>query len=76
MLEKVCAAVTIIVTFVALWAIKMMDPPIFIAIPIVFVAVIVCLIGIVFLFTEGRILTSTRRVKAIPDAEGSLDEAA
>jgi hypothetical protein len=76
MLEKVCAAITIIVTFVALWAIKMMDLPMFIAIPVVFVAVIACLVGIVFLFAEGRILTSARRAKAVPDAEDSLDEAA
>ena len=54
----------------------MMDLPIFIAIPIVLVVVIVCLVGIVFLFAEGRILTSARRAKAVPDAEGSLDEAA
>jgi len=63
MLEKVCAAATIIVTFVALWAIKTMDLPIFIGIPLVFVAVIICLVGIVFLFSEGAVLKSTRRVK-------------
>jgi len=63
MLEKVCAAATIIVTFVALWAIKTMDLPIFIGIPLVFVAVIICLVGIVFLFSEGPVLKSTRRVK-------------
>ena len=61
MLEKVGAAVTIIGTFVALWAIKMMDLPIFIEIPLVIVAVIICLVGIVFLFSEGLILTSDRR---------------
>jgi len=66
----VCAGIS------KLWAIKMMDLPIFISLPVVFVAVIVCLIGIVFLFAEGGILTSARRAKAVPDAEDSLDEAA
>ena len=64
MLEKVGAAVTIIGTFVALWAIQMMDLPLFIAVPLVIVVVIICLVGIVFLFAEGTILTSAHRDKA------------
>jgi ABC-type long-subunit fatty acid transport system fused permease/ATPase subunit len=65
MLEKVGAAVTIIVSFVALWTIQMMDLPIFLAIPLVFAAVIICLVGIVFLFAEGSILKEHRRQKAL-----------
>lgn len=69
MLEKLGAAVTIIVSFVALWTIQMMDLPIFISIPLVFVAVIICLVGIVFLFSEGPVLTSARRKTwSIPQA--------
>jgi len=66
MLEKVGAAVTIIGIFVALWAIQMMDLPIFIAVPLVIVAVIICLVGIVFLFAEGTILTAAHRVETSP----------
>jgi hypothetical protein len=66
MLEKVGAAVTIIGTFVALWAIQMMDLLLFIAVPLVIVAVIICLVGIVFLFAEGTILTRDRGGKRTP----------
>ncbi len=76
MVEKVAAAVTIAGTFVAMWAIKMMDLPIFITVPLVIVAVIICLIGIVFLFAEGTILPSARRVEKAPKAGETLEETA
>ena len=76
MLEKLAAAVTIAGTFVALCAIKMMDLPIFITVPLAIVAVIICLVGIVFLFAEGTILTSARRVEKAPIAEETLGETA
>ncbi len=72
MLEKVCAAVTIVGTFVALWTIKELDLLIFITIPLVIVAVIINLVGIVFLFCEGTILTSARRVKTSPQVGKTL----
>jgi hypothetical protein len=76
MLEKLAAAVTIAGTFVALCVIKMMDLPIFITVPLSIVAVIICLIGIVFLFAEGTILPSARRVEKAPKAGETLKETA
>jgi len=66
MVEKVGSAVTIIGTIAALWGIKMLNLSVFITAPLAFVGVIICLVGIVFLFSEGPILTSSRRVKTAP----------
>jgi hypothetical protein len=66
MLEKLGAFVVIIGTFAALYGIKTLNLPIFITVPLVIVGVIICLVGIVFLFSEGPILTSARRVKTAP----------
>jgi len=74
MLEKVGAAVTIGGTFLALWVIQMTNLPLFIAIPLVFVAVIICLVGIVFLFSEGPIFTSTSRVKTDSQVGETLED--
>ena len=76
MLEKVAGAVTIAGTFVAVWVIKMMDLPIFITVPLIFVDVIICIIGIVFLCSEGTILPSARRVEKAPKAGETLKEKA
>jgi hypothetical protein len=54
----------------------MMDLPIFITVPLSIVAVIICLIGIVFLFAEGTILPSARRVEKAPKAGETLKETA
>jgi hypothetical protein len=66
MLEKLGAVVVIVGTFAALYGLKTLNLPVFITVPIVIVAVIICLVGIVFLFSEGPILTSARQAKSIP----------
>jgi hypothetical protein len=66
MLEKLGGFVAIVATFAALWGIKMLNLPVFITALFAFVGTIICLVGIVFLFSEGTILTSARRVKTAP----------
>ena len=66
MLEKLGGAVAIVATFAALWGINMLNLSIFITVPLAFVGVIICLVGIVFLFSDGPIFTSARRVKTAP----------
>lgn len=66
MVEKLGGAVAIVAIFAALWGIKMLNLSIFITAPLAFVGVIICLVGIVFLFSDGPIFTSARRVKTAP----------
>lgn len=67
MLEKLGGVVAIVVTFAALWGIKMLNLSVFITAFFAFVGVIICLVGIVFVCSEGTILTSARRqAKSIP----------
>ena len=76
MLEKLGAAVVIVGTFTALWGIKTLNLPVFIIVLLAFVCTIVCLVGIVFLFSEGPILTSSRRVKMVPHTGKTMKETA
>lgn len=63
MLEKLGAIVVIVGAFTGLWGIKTWNLPMFITVPLAFVCTIICLVGIVFLFAEGRIFTKDHRVK-------------
>ncbi len=76
MVEKVGAAVTIIGTIAALWGIKMLNLPVFITALFAFVGTIICLVGIVFLFSDGPIFTSARRVKTAPQVGKTMKETA
>ncbi|MHB9098726.1 MAG: hypothetical protein ACYC5X_13000 [Syntrophales bacterium] len=76
MLEKLGAVVVIVGTFMALWVIKTLNLPVFITVPLAFVCTIICLVGIVFLFSEGPILTSSRRVKMVPQVGKTMKETA
>jgi len=66
MLEKLGGFVTIVVAVAALCLISVFDPPTFVQIICAFVGSVVCLMGVVFLFSEGQILTKDRRGKAAP----------
>ena len=66
MLEKLGGLVTIAVGAVGLVLTSVFKPPLFVQITCALVGSFVCLIGIVFLFAEGQILTKDRRVKKPP----------
>ncbi len=66
MLEKLGGFVTIVVAVSALVLISVYEPPVFVQVVCALVGSFVCLIGIVFLFAEGRIFTKDRRVKTAP----------
>jgi len=66
MWEKLGGFGAIVLAVTALCLISVFDPPIFVQIICAFVGSFVCLIGVVFLFAEGRILTKDRRVKTAP----------
>lgn len=76
MLEKLGAAVVIVASFVGLWGIKMLNLPLLITIPLTIAGVIICLVGIVFLFSEGPIFPSTRLVKTAPQTGKIMKETA
>jgi hypothetical protein len=78
MLEKVGAFVVMVATCFALYWIREMKLPLFITIPIVFAGAIIYLVGVVFLFAEGTILSSAHQSpKEIdPRIEKNLKEAA
>ena len=76
MLEKLGAVVVIVGTFMALWGIRTLNLPIFFTVLLAFVCTIICLVGIVFLFSEGPILTSSRRVKTAPKVGKAMKETA
>jgi hypothetical protein len=63
MLEKLGGLVTIVVAVAGLSLISVFEPPIFIQIICAFAGSVVCLIGVVFLFSEGQILTKDFKVK-------------
>ena len=67
MLEKLGGLVTIVVGAVGLVLVSTLKPPLFVQIICALVGSFVCLIGIVFLFAEGRIFTKDRRVKKPPN---------
>ena len=60
MVEKLGAAVAIVGTLAVLWVIKTLNLPVFTAL-FAIVCVTIYLVCIVFLFSEGKILTSARR---------------
>jgi len=66
MLEKLGGFVTIVVAATMLYLISVFKPPLFVQIIGAFAGSVICLIGIVFLFAEGRIFTKDRRVKTAP----------
>ena len=63
MLEKLGGLVTIVVGAVGLVLVSTLKPPLFVQIICALAGSSVCLIGIVFLFAEGRIFTKDRGVK-------------
>jgi hypothetical protein len=66
MLEKLGGFVTIVVAVAALCLISIFEPPTFVQIICALVGSVVCLIGVVFLFSEGQILTKDFRAKKVP----------
>jgi len=66
MLEKLGGFVTIVIAVTGLALISVYKPPTFVQIICALVGSIVCLLGVVFLFAEGQILTKDRRVKKAP----------
>jgi hypothetical protein len=66
MLEKLGGLVTIVVAVAVLYLVSVFQPPIFVQIICAFAGSIVCLIGVVFLFSEGQILTKDFKVKKAP----------
>jgi archaellum biogenesis protein FlaJ (TadC family) len=66
MWEKLGGLATIVVAITVLYLISVFRPPTFIQIICALAGSIICLIGVVFLFAEGQILTKDRRVKKNP----------
>ena len=66
MWEKLGGLATIVVSITVLYLISVFRPPTFVQIICALVGSIVCLIGVVFMFSEGQILTKDRRVKKAP----------
>ena len=69
MLEKLGGLVTIVVGAVGLVLTSVFKPPLFVQIIGALAGSVICLIGIVFLFAEGRIFTKDRRVKTAPKVD-------
>ena len=61
MLEKLAGLATIVVAVTGLALISVYEPPTFVQIICALVGSSVCLVGVVFLFAEGRIFTKDRR---------------
>ena len=57
MLEKLGGVATIVVAVAVLCLISVFEPPVFVQIVCAFAGSILCLIGIVFCFAEGQIMT-------------------
>jgi len=66
MWEKLGGLATIVVAVTGLALISVYRPPTFVQIICAFAGSVICLIGVVFLFAEGRIFTKDRRVKTAP----------
>ena len=66
MWEKLGGLATIVIAIAVLSLIHAFDPPTFVQILCAVGGSIVCLFGIVFLFSEGQILTKDRRGKRAP----------
>jgi len=68
MWEKLGGFATIVVAVTGLALISVFQPPTFVQIICALVGSFVCLVGVVFLFAEGRILTKDRGAKKAPKA--------
>jgi archaellum biogenesis protein FlaJ (TadC family) len=66
MWEKLGGLATIVVAVTVLYLISVFRPPTFVQIICALAGSIICLIGVVFLFSEGQILTKDRRGKKAP----------
>jgi hypothetical protein len=66
MLEKLGGLVTIAVAVTVLCLISVFEPPTYVQILCGLAGSIVFLLGVVFLFSEGRILTKDRKVQKAP----------
>ena len=66
MLEKLGGLFAIVVAVTGLALISVFEPPTFVQIICALVGSFVCLVGVVFLFAEERILTKDRRGKSAP----------
>jgi hypothetical protein len=66
MWEKLGGLATIAVAVAVLCLISVFEPPTYVQILCGFGGAIVFLFGVVFLFSEGRILTKDRKVKKAP----------
>ncbi len=66
MLEKLGGFATIVVAVTGLALISVFRPPTFVQIICALVGSFICLVGVVFMFAEGRILTKDRRGKKAP----------
>jgi hypothetical protein len=69
MWEKLGGVATIVVAATVLYLISVFRPPTFVQIIVAFAGSIICLIGVVFLFAEGQILTKNRRGKKAPKVD-------
>ena len=69
MWEKLGGLATIVVAVTVLYLISVFRPPTFVQIICALAGSIICLIGVVFLFSEGQILTKDRRVKKAPKVD-------
>ncbi|MCE5263924.1 MAG: hypothetical protein LLG97_10360 [Deltaproteobacteria bacterium] len=68
MLEKISGFLTIVVAVAGLALTSAYQPPTWMQIILAFVGSIVCLIGVVFMFAEGRIFEKGGKVKTTPKA--------
>jgi len=66
MWEKLGGLATIVVAVTVLYLISVYRPPTFVQIICALAGSIICLVGVVFMFSEGQILTKDRRVKKAP----------
>jgi hypothetical protein len=68
MLEKVGGFFTIVIAITGLALVSSYQPPTWIQIVLAFVGSTVCLIGVVFMFAEGRIFEKGPKVKTTTKA--------
>ena len=66
MWEKLGGVALIVIAVTVLYLISVFRPPTFVQIICALVGSFVCLVGVVFLFAEGQILTKDRRGKKTP----------
>jgi hypothetical protein len=73
MWEKLGGAATIVIAVAGLSLISIFEPPTYAQIILALVGSFVCLVGVVFLFAEGQILTKDRKVKKAPAGERKME---